>query len=91
MVKSGTKLKVGDPIGRPSCEGGHSTGTHVHIARKYNGEWIPSDGPIPFDLEGWIAKDGSQPYLGTLTKYSRTVSACVCSDAASQVQSEIIN
>jgi LasA protease len=88
-AKAGTRLKAGDPIGRPSCEGGRSTGTHVHLARKYNGEWIPADGPIPFDFEGWLAKDGSEPYLGSLTKYSRTIYACVCSDAASQVQSEV--
>jgi len=87
-VTLGTRMKAGDPIGRPSCEGGRSTGTHVHIARKYNGEWIPADGPIPFDLEGWVAKDGLIPYLGTLTKFSRNVFACVCSDAASQIQSE---
>jgi len=88
MVKDGTRLKAGDPVGRPSCEGGHSTGTHVHIARKYNGEWIPADGAIPFNLEGWLAKDGLEPYLGSLTKYSRTAFACVCSDSASQIQSE---
>lgn len=89
MVKAGIHLKAGERIGRPSCEGGHSTGTHVHIARKFNGQWIPADGPIPFDLEGWLAKEGSAPYKGTLTKYSRIVDACECSDAASQVQSEI--
>ena len=38
-------------------EGGHVTGTHVHIARKYNGEWIPADG-LAFNLEGWVAHDG---------------------------------
>ena len=65
MVKNGTSVKAGDRIGRPSCEGGHATGTHVHIARKYNGEWIPADGPIPFDLEGWLAKDGAEPYQGS--------------------------
>lgn len=89
MVKTGTRLKAGEKVGRPSCEGGHSTGTHVHIARKFNGQWIPADGPIPFDLEGWLAKDGSAPYKGTLTKYSRVVDACECSDAASQIQSEV--
>lgn len=89
MIKSGTRVKAGDRIGRPSCEGGHSTGTHVHLARRYNGEWIPADSPIPFDLEGWLAKDGAQPYQGTLTKYSRVVDACECSDAASQIQSEV--
>jgi len=29
----GTSLKQGDRIGHPSCEGGTSTGTHIHIDR----------------------------------------------------------
>lgn len=40
-VAAGANVQVGDRIGRPSCEGGFSTGTHMHIARRYNGEWIP--------------------------------------------------
>ncbi|MFN8563098.1 MAG: LysM peptidoglycan-binding domain-containing protein [Anaerolineae bacterium] len=40
-IKQGTVVQVGDRIGRPSCEGGFSNGTHMHIARRYNGEWIP--------------------------------------------------
>jgi hypothetical protein len=40
-VPVGTMVETGDQIGRPSCEGGFSTGTHMHIARRYNGEWIP--------------------------------------------------
>src|SRR5690606_18977143 len=31
----GANLNAGDLIGYPSCEGGRSTGTHVHVARKY--------------------------------------------------------
>ena len=58
------KLKKGDPIGFPSCEGGEATGTHVHIARKYNGEWMPADSVIPFNLEGWIAHNGDAAYQG---------------------------
>jgi len=88
MIKAGTIVKSGDRLGRPSCEGGHATGTHIHIARKYNGEWILADGPIPFDVEGWVAKDGQQAYKGTLTKYSRTVEASESSDIATQIQSE---
>lgn len=88
MVKAGAKVKAGDRLGRPSCEGGHATGTHVHIARKYNGEWILAGDVIPFDVEGWVAKDGSDAYKGSLSKYSRVVEACDCSDAASQIQSE---
>jgi murein DD-endopeptidase MepM/ murein hydrolase activator NlpD len=40
-VQAGTVVQAGDKIGHPSCEGGVSTGTHMHIARRYNGEWIP--------------------------------------------------
>ena len=84
----GAQLKAGSPIGHPSCEGGSSTGTHVHIARKYNGEWIPAEGVLAFNLEGWVARNGSQPYLGTLSRASRTVTACVCSNSASFIQAD---
>ena len=87
----GTVLKQGDRIGHPSCEGGSATGTHIHIARKYNGEWLPAAGiagVLPFTLEGWMAHNGSQVYLGTLTRNSRVVTACVCSNAASFIQSD---
>lgn len=86
IVPAGSMLKMGDPIGRPSCEGGDATGTHVHIARKYNGEWISADGALAFNLEGWIAKNGSAPYQGTLTKLNKVVIACVCSDIDSQIK-----
>ncbi len=43
-VQVGTYLEAGERIGHPSCEGGYSNGTHLHIARRYNGEWIPADG-----------------------------------------------
>ncbi len=88
QVAKGAVLNTGDPIGHPSCEGGRATGTHIHIARKYNGEWIPADGTLAFNLEGWIAHNGSQPYLGTLTRFSRTITACVCSDYKSHIESE---
>ncbi len=70
-----TYLHVGEQVGHPSCEGGRATGTHVHIARKYNGEWIPADGSIPFVLDGWTAHDGENPYLGTLTRGDEVVTA----------------
>lgn len=84
-VPVGKVLKVGDRIGHPSCEGGRTTGTHVHIARKYNGEWIPADSIIPFNLEGWVVHNGAFEYLGTLSKGGRTITACTCADAASQI------
>ena len=88
-IHIGQEVKAGDPIGYPSCEGGHVTGTHVHIARKYNGEWILADGPLAFNLEGWVAHNGRQAYKGTLTRGALTIIACECSDFSSQVVSEI--
>lgn len=84
-IRQGVLVKTGDPLGHPSCEGGKATGSHVHIARKYNGEWIPADFAVPFDLEGWVAKNGSAPYLGTLTKYGRTVIANESSSTTSLI------
>ena len=88
-VPLGKEVKSGEPIGYPSCEGGHVTGTHVHIARKYNGEWILADGPVAFDLEGWVVHNGSQEYEGTLTRGAGVVIACQCSDYQSQIMSDI--
>jgi len=81
----GRTLRQGDPVGYPSCEGGIATGTHVHIARKYNGEWIAADSAIPLNLEGWIAEKGAAPYEGLLRRDNQVVIACACSNAASQV------
>ena len=50
-VPVGTTLNIDDRIGHASCEGGVASGSHVHIARKYNGEWITAGGPIPFGYE----------------------------------------
>ena len=74
-VKPGTYVHAGDRIGHPSCEGGVSTGTHLHLARRYNGEWISADGPIPFNLDGWISKGDGVEYNGFLVKDGTTVEA----------------
>ncbi len=76
-VREGVLVEAGDLLGHPSCEGGESTGSHIHIARKFNGEWIPASGTIPFNLDGWIAHDGAAAYLGTLTRFTETVIASV--------------
>jgi hypothetical protein len=83
----GREIKAGEPVGYPSCEGGHVTGTHVHIARKYNGEWVLADGPLAFNLEGWIAHNGTREYKGTLTRGGAVITACECSDYQSQIMS----
>jgi len=79
----GDHVMQGELVGYPSCKGGRSTGSHVHIARKYNGEWILADGPLAFNLEGWVAHNGAEHYLGTLTRGGEVVTACVCTNAKS--------
>jgi LysM repeat protein len=74
-IPAGTRVSLDDQLGHPSCERGKSTGTHVHIARKYNGEWILADGPLPFVLSGWEIQEGSKSYQGTLVKGDRAVTA----------------
>jgi murein DD-endopeptidase MepM/ murein hydrolase activator NlpD len=75
-------------IGHASCEGGSATGTHVHIARKYNGEWMLADGPIPFVLDGWTVVAGAKPYLGKLVKGNKVVTADVYGQAWSLITRE---
>ncbi len=87
-VPAGAYLHAGDRIGHPSCEGGRATGTHVHLVRKYNGEWIAADSPIPFVLDGWRAHNGAQPYLGTLTRCTETITADRYSSARSHILRE---
>ncbi len=76
-VAEGERVEVGDVIGYPSCEGGFSSATHLHIARRFNGEWIPADclvcapqdaRPI-FDLGGWaVIALRNQEYQGFLER-----------------------
>ncbi len=86
MTPAGTRVSAGDPLGHPSCEGGIATGTHVHLARKYNGEWLPADDPAaPFVLGGWLPVRGSKPYDGRMTRLGAWVEACTCSTTANRV------
>lgn len=76
-VTEGTYVNAGDRIGRPSCEGGFSTATHMHIARRFNGEWIPAychacseihQRPI-FNMGGWeVIGLRNQEYQGYLER-----------------------
>jgi LasA protease len=74
-VPAGVWVDLDDPIGHPSCEGGTSTGTHVHLARKFNGEWLPASGMVPFILSGWEVQAGERAYEGYLVKGDQVVSA----------------
>ncbi|GAB4446249.1 MAG: hypothetical protein OHK0041_04830 [Anaerolineales bacterium] len=72
-VAAGTYVYAGDRIGHPSCEGGVSNATHLHIARRYNGEWIPADGSLPFVMDGWVSSGEGIYYDGYLTRGAVTL------------------
>jgi murein DD-endopeptidase MepM/ murein hydrolase activator NlpD len=74
-VQPGTYVYTGDHIGHPSCEGGIANAAHLHLARKYNGEWIAADGPLPFVLDGWISAGNGTEYDGTLRRGSTALEA----------------
>ena len=84
-VPVGTWLEAGDRIGHPSCEGGKSTGTHLHIARKYNGEWVPAEGPLAFVMSGWKTKSGSEFLQGWLVKGEEVRQASIYGIVASHI------
>ncbi|MBT3336793.1 MAG: peptidoglycan DD-metalloendopeptidase family protein [Anaerolineae bacterium] len=74
-VSAGSKINIGDRIGHPSCEGGLSNASHLHFARRYNGEWIPADGRLPFNLDGWVSSGTGSDYDGYLTRGDEIVEA----------------
>jgi hypothetical protein len=74
-VSVNAEVQPGDPIGYPSCEGGFSQSSHLHLARRYNGEWIAADGPWPFAMSGWQPHSDGVPYNGSLTRGGRTAVA----------------
>ena len=87
-VPLGTVVEVGDRIGHPSCEGGRSTGTHIHLARRYNGEWVPADGPLPFTLSGYQARAGVNAYEGWLIRGEEIIYANTASTYETHIYRE---
>jgi LasA protease len=85
-VQPGTILRAGEAVGHPSCEGGISSGTHVHLARLFNGVWIPADGPVPFNLSGWVASGTGEEYVGTLTRNGMIVESYEGNSTINQIQ-----
>lgn len=76
-ITAGTRVNTGDAIGHASCAGGFSTATHLHIARRYNGEWLPTDCDgcalqftVPdFVMSGWETVGiENQEYQGYLVR-----------------------
>jgi murein DD-endopeptidase MepM/ murein hydrolase activator NlpD len=86
MVGEGVFLEQDQLIGHPSCEGGRSTGTHVHVARKFNGEWIPADGPVPWLMSGWRVQAGERVYAGKLVNGEQAVTADPSGRAGSTIR-----
>lgn len=74
MVTAGTTL------GYASCEGGVADASHLHFARRYNGEWLAADGPVPMVLSGWRVQAGDSPYDGTMVREDEIKTACECWD-----------
>lgn len=80
-VQVGQRLKQGDIIGYASCEGGLSDSSHVHFARRYNGEWMAAGGPVPMNLDGWVVQPNPVSYEGKMVKGNQVREACECWDA----------
>jgi LasA protease len=87
-VPVGTQLQTGDPIGHPSCEGGFSNGTHVHVARLYNGRWVSADGALPFNMGGWLSQGAGREYNGALIKGDMVKTACQCREERNAIPGE---
>ncbi len=80
-VQVGQKVSEGDIIGYASCEGGLSNSSHLHFARRYNGEWIDAGGPVPLALEGWVVQPALTPYGGAITNGLERREPCECWEA----------
>ena len=74
-LRAGQAVQSGEVLGYASCSGGFSLATHLHIARRYQGEWIPADcmgctadfSVPPFVMGSWQAVGlPNQEYQGYL-------------------------
>ena len=84
-VEPGEYLFAGERVGHASCEGGVSNATHVHLARKFNGEWIAADGLMPFNLDGWVSSGSGIEYDGYLTRGYQIIEALDSADELNQI------
>lgn len=84
----GTLVDVGDQLGHPSCEGGFSNGTHVHLSRTYNGRWVAADGNLPFEMSGWVSQGLGREYDGLLVREDIVKEACECREEGNTIIGE---
>ena len=87
-VKAGEIVHTGGFIGYPSCVGGFASGTHLHFARRFNGEWIPAVEQAPFILSGWSVETGNESYQGMLIKDDMIIEASSYSERKSLIESQ---
>lgn len=85
-VAAGQFVRAGERIGHPSCEGGVANASHLHLARRYNGEWIPSFGTLPFVMDNWVSASSGTLYDGTMQRDGQAVEACECRDPRNMLQ-----
>jgi murein DD-endopeptidase MepM/ murein hydrolase activator NlpD len=86
-VQAGTYVQTGDKIGHPSCEGGLSNAAHLHLARRYNGLWIPAGDPnIPFVMDNFTASGNDVEYDGWLTRNGAVVEAWDGKNTINEIQ-----
>jgi murein DD-endopeptidase MepM/ murein hydrolase activator NlpD len=85
-VRAGQTVLAGERIGHPSCEGGLASASHLHIARRYNGEWIPAYGDLPFVMDSWLSLSEGILYDGFLQRNDQIVEACECRDPSHMLQ-----
>jgi LasA protease len=87
-VPAGLVIKEGDRLGHPSCEGGFSNGTHMHVARTYNGRWVSADGELPFVMDGWISQGLGREYDGLLIRDEVVKEACSCREEGNAITAD---
>ena len=87
-VAMGSFVSAGDRLGHPSCEGGFSNGTHVHLARTFNGRWISADGELPFVMGGWTSQGLGNEYDGLLIRGETVKEACNCREEINSITAE---
>ncbi len=73
LLEEGQLVEAGNILGYASCLGGVTNATHLHIARRFNGEWLPADcnrcppgvNVPPFVMSDWkVVGLASQLYQG---------------------------
>jgi LasA protease len=86
-VQPGTYVQTGDRIGHPSCEGGLADADHLHMARRYNGVWIPAGDPtVPFVMDGYVTTGTEVEYDGWLKGNGKVIEAWNGKNTINEIQ-----